>query len=89
MSCYLDTSIKESCFGCEACSQVCSKSAISMVEDPDGFRYPAIDPTLCINCGLCRKVCLYENMPPRNKDKKYVFGGYSLDKDIRFESTSC
>ncbi|MBR6047958.1 MAG: Coenzyme F420 hydrogenase/dehydrogenase, beta subunit C-terminal domain [Bacteroidaceae bacterium] len=88
MSCYLDTSIKESCFGCEACSQVCSKSAISMVEDPDGFRYPAIDPTLCINCGLCRKVCLYENMPPRNKDKKYVFGGYSLDKDIRFESTS-
>lgn len=88
MSCFLDTNIKESCFGCEACSQVCPKTAIFMVEDQDGFRYPVIDMVKCIDCGQCRKVCPYDSMPIRYKDDKYVFGGYSLDEDIRFESTS-
>ena len=88
MSCYLDDQIKETCLGCEACSQVCSKSAISMKEDQDGFRYPVIDMAKCVDCGLCRKVCPYDSMPIRYKDDKYVFGGYSLDEEIRFESTS-
>lgn len=88
MSCYLDIPQKESCFGCEACSQVCSKSAISMIEDQDGFCYPVIETSKCVDCGLCRKVCPYESMPLRYKDNKYVFGGYSLDEDIRFESSS-
>lgn len=88
MSIYLDTDLKESCFGCEACSQVCSKTAIAIAEDQDGFRYPVIDRSKCVDCGICRKVCPYDNMPIRYKDNKYVFGGYSLDVDIRFESTS-
>lgn len=88
MSCYLNTNIKESCFGCEACSQACSQVAISMDEDPNGFRYPVIDKTKCIDCGICRKVCPYESMPVRYRGGGYVFGGYSLDENIRFESTS-
>lgn len=88
MSCYLDTNTKESCFGCEACVQACSKTAIIMLEDWNGFRYPVIDMSMCIDCGICRKVCPYNNMPVRNKYDKYVFGGYSLDEAIRFESTS-
>lgn len=86
--CYLDTQEREICFGCEACSQICSKAAISMVEDKDGFRYPVIDISKCVDCGLCRNVCPYGCMPVRYKDDKYVFGGYSLNEDIRFESTS-
>lgn len=88
MSCYLDNNNKKECFGCEACVQICSKQAITMTEDHDGFRYPMIDAKKCVNCNLCRKVCPYENMPNRYSDNKYVFGGYSLNKDIRFESTS-
>lgn len=88
MSCYLDNNNKTQCLGCEACIQICNKNAITMVEDQDGFRYPLIDVEKCVGCDLCRRTCPYENMPARYGDDKYVFGGYSLDKDIRFESTS-
>ena len=88
MSIFLDDNIKSHCFGCEACVQVCGKAAITIEEDQDGFRYPLIDSSICVDCGMCRKVCPYDNMPQRYGEDKYVFGGYSLDKDIRFESTS-
>jgi coenzyme F420-reducing hydrogenase beta subunit len=88
MSIYLDDNNKSHCLGCEACVQVCGKAAITMKEDQDGFRYPLIDAAKCVDCGMCRKVCPYDNMPQRYGEDKYVFGGYSLDKDIRFESTS-
>jgi coenzyme F420-reducing hydrogenase beta subunit len=88
MSIYLDNNNKFKCFGCAACVQVCGKAAITMEEDQDGFRYPLIDAAKCVDCGMCRKVCPYDNMPQRYGKDKYVFGGYSLDKVIRFESTS-
>lgn len=88
MNIYLDDNNKSHCFGCEACAQVCGKAAITMEEDKDGFRYPLIDASKCVDCGMCRKVCPYDIMPQRYGENKYVFGGYSLDKDIRFESTS-
>lgn len=88
MSIYLDDNNKSHCLGCEACVQICGKAAITMEEDQDGFRYPLIDASKCVDCGMCRRVCPYDNMPQRYGEDKYVFGGYSLDKNIRFESTS-
>lgn len=79
---------KSKCTGCEACSQICPKSAIVMKEDKEGFRYPTINEKLCINCGLCKRTCPIENMPLRYTEGKYVFGGYVKDKRIREESTS-
>ena len=85
---YLDTRNKTECFGCEGCVQICAQSAIQMEEDEEGFRYPFIDSEKCINCGLCRKTCPYEHTPMKDSGSKYVYGGYSLDPKIRFESTS-
>ena len=48
---------KHACCGCEACVQICPKQCISFEEDAEGFRYPSIDRTICIDCGLCEKVC--------------------------------
>lgn len=45
------------CCGCTACYAICPKSAITMQEDSEGFKYPAIDKSKCIDCGLCCKVC--------------------------------
>ena len=42
---------KEECCGCGACLDICSKDAIRMVVDREGFRYPKIDKNLCIDCG--------------------------------------
>lgn len=53
--------VKRNCCGCEACMNICPKNAIKMVEDDYGFIYPKIDKTKCINCGLCKKVCSYQN----------------------------
>lgn len=85
---FLNNDNKTQCFGCEACAQMCGKKAISIVEDENGFRYPRIDKSLCVECGLCNKVCPYENMPKRYGDNKYAFGGYVEDEEIRFNSTS-
>ena len=85
---FLTSTQKSECFGCEACVQVCSKKAIVMQEDNEGFRYPHIDNDLCINCGLCKKVCPAEKMPEASKDDKYAFGGYHRSNKVRHFSTS-
>ncbi|MCQ2543091.1 MAG: 4Fe-4S dicluster domain-containing protein [Lachnospiraceae bacterium] len=48
---------KEGCCGCYACYNVCTQEAIRMEEDDEGFEYPMIDETKCINCKLCISVC--------------------------------
>lgn len=52
---------KKDCCGCGACFNICPKQAITMTEDEYGFVYPEINENLCINCGLCNKVCFYQN----------------------------
>lgn len=59
---------KFECCGCTACANSCPKEAIAMEFDEFGFLYPRIDMNLCVDCGLCEKVCqfhddyiLYEN----------------------------
>ena len=85
---YLTGGNQTECFGCESCIQICAKNALVMKEDSEGFRYPVLDAAKCVNCGLCRNVCPFEYMPPKNTGEKYVFGGYNTDPEIRFESTS-
>ncbi|MGN0319265.1 MAG: NADH-quinone oxidoreductase subunit I [Lachnospira sp.] len=48
---------KEECCGCTACFAICPMSAISMVEDEEGFEYPQIDEIKCVQCNQCIKVC--------------------------------
>ena len=48
---------KQNCCGCSACAQRCPKQCITMQEDNEGFLYPKVDESACIDCGLCEKVC--------------------------------
>lgn len=50
---------KSQCSGCTACVSVCKHNAISMEPDNLGFLFPKIDTQLCVNCGLCDKVCAF------------------------------
>lgn len=56
---------KQDCCGCSACVQRCPKHCISMKEDEEGFLYPVVDESLCINCGLCEKTCPIINRPEK------------------------
>ena len=71
MAGYLIDKDKGKCYGCEACVQICPKSALKMEEDDEGVRYPILNKDLCVKCSLCHQVCLYENMPVRYGKDKY------------------
>lgn len=45
------------CCGCTACEQICPKNCITFTENHEGFTYPVVDESLCINCGACVKHC--------------------------------
>lgn len=48
---------QDTCTGCGACYNICSRKAINMSQDAEGFLYPIINVTLCVECGLCEKIC--------------------------------
>ena len=83
---------KEDCCGCGACYDACSKNAIDWEKDLEGFSYPKVDESKCVDCGLCNKVCPIENSESVNHHndgfKPIVLGAYHKDEDIRFTSTS-
>lgn len=47
------------CCGCTACASICARDAITMKPDALGFLYPEVDTCKCIDCGLCNKVCAF------------------------------
>lgn len=81
---------KVDCCGCNACGDICGKHAISFVTDNEGFWYPQVNKELCVDCGLCDKVCPIQNKA--NHVKRYaesaVFAAYTKDDAIRLDSTS-
>ena len=79
---------KKKCTGCEACANVCPTKSIRMVRDEEGFRYPVINDDLCIDCGMCNKVCPMINKTEKHKELQLVFGGHIKDDRIRDESSS-
>jgi len=45
------------CCGCNACGDVCAHGAITFKTDIEGFWYPVVDETKCVDCRLCERVC--------------------------------
>ena len=81
---------KVDCCGCNACGDICAKHAISFETDNEGFWYPKVDQTLCVDCGLCDKVCPIQNKAchVERYTEPMVFAAYSKDEAIRLDSTS-
>lgn len=49
------------CCGCTACASICTHDAITMKPDALGFLYPEVDKEKCVDCGLCEKVCAFND----------------------------
>lgn len=78
---------KQDCCGCSACVQRCPKQCISLHEDSEGFLYPEVDATRCIECGLCEKVCPIIHQA----DVRMPLGVYAAknpDEIVRMQSSS-
>lgn len=55
--------------------------------DDEGFYYPTINTSLCIDCGICEKVCPnIQNTPVPTKMTSYAL--INNNKDVRFSSSS-
>lgn len=58
-----------------------------MYEDEEGFLYPQVDTALCIDCGICEKVCPVINQNVE-KEPIAVFAMQHTDKEVRLKSSS-
>lgn len=52
---------KADCCGCTACASICPQDAITMQPDSMGFLYPVVAKEKCVDCGLCEKVCAFND----------------------------
>lgn len=83
----IDIKEKNGCCGCNACVQRCPKSCITMREDNEGFLYPEVDREVCIDCGLCEKVCPVIHQGEKRKPLA-VYAVKHKDDKIRLSSSS-
>lgn len=83
----IDIKDKKLCCGCNACVQRCPKQCISVQKDEEGFLYPIVDLSICIDCGLCEKVCLVLNQGSERNPIE-VFAAVNKDDSIRMQSSS-
>lgn len=75
----------DKCVGCWACLSSCTHQAIRVEEDVLGFRYPSIDPSKCVDCGLCRNSCP-ANIP---QEKRFPKECYAVQVENRDELGTC
>ncbi len=78
---------KKDCCGCDACVQCCSKNCIAMSIDEEGFKYPTVNMSQCINCSLCEKVCPMLAKTAK-KQPLSCYASYCRDEEIRRDSSS-
>ena len=76
---------KADCCGCSSCYNRCPADAVSMKPDAEGFLYPYIDESICIDCGLCLKGCPAHSKPVLNHEQ-IAYAAYA--KDTKEHKTS-
>ena len=85
---YFESHIKADCCGCTACSNACPKGAITMTADECGFVYPVIDEASCVNCGLCRRICIFKEKIKDSDNHGKYYAIRSKDDDLVLKSSS-
>lgn len=77
----------DKCCGCTACMSVCPKQCISMEVDGEGFLYPLVDQSLCIDCEACVRTCPFYH-PSESHKPEEVYAAINTNEGIRMESSS-
>ena len=83
----IEISEKKNCTGCHACASVCPQDCIIMKIDPEGFLYPSVDQTECIECGRCEAVCPIFNWT-EVKNEPIAYACINKNEAVRLESSS-
>ncbi|GKT08604.1 Coenzyme F420 hydrogenase/dehydrogenase, beta subunit C-terminal domain [Desulforhabdus sp. TSK] len=80
----------DDCYGCGVCVIACPKDIIGMKRSTEGFYVPTItEPTRCIDCSLCEKVCSYlDDIKRLEPENIKGYAAYSKDARVRRKCTS-
>lgn len=78
---------KSKCCGCTACQSACPKQCISMKVDTEGFLYPSVDLSVCVDCHLCERVCPINNQSDATKPL-HTLAAVNFDETVRLSSSS-
>lgn len=76
------------CCGCTACASICTHDAITMKPDALGFLYPEVNNSKCIDCGLCEKVCAFNDHYDTSLNLEKPLAYAARHKDINEVETS-
>ena len=79
--------VHNECTGCAACVNICRRDAIVMRRDDEGFAYPAVDASKCVNCGMCTKVCPALQLGQERRPSA-VYAAKAKSDNVRLESSS-
>ncbi len=74
---------KAKCCGCHACASVCPKGCIVMSDDGEGFLYPVVNTEICIDCGLCERVCPILSSDSGERACVSAYAAYNNDEKVR------
>lgn len=78
--------IPRTCTGCAACANICPKQCIKMEKNSEGFIYPIIDESSCIDCGRCDLVC--PELHQVEKKPTAFYRAWHKDRDVLLNSSS-
>jgi len=84
----IDIKKKSECCGCYACVNICPKKCIDMNVDDEGFWYPKVDKSLCINCNLCEGVCPTFGSIDTDEFKILAYACKNNNDKVRLSSSS-
>lgn len=79
---------KADCSGCNACAEACPKHCIEMISDKKGFLYPKLDTAVCIDCGVCEKVCPFEEENRKLHAPLAAYAAWNKDREQYLASSS-
>lgn len=83
----IDINCKSNCTGCSACANICPRGCIKMLADNEGFLYPFVQKEMCMDCGLCEKVCPMQHKPQQHEILA-VYAAKNKADEVRFNSSS-
>ena len=72
----------EKCTGCVACVNACKRGCISMNEDELGALHPVVNENICVQCGLCSKVCP-NNLELTFRNPRICYASWIKDSEKR------
>ena len=81
--------VGKECIYCGNCKLVCPKNAIVFKIDDEGFEYPFVDNSRCVNCKMCLSKCPIVSFSKSQiiSNKKYFYGN-SKETNVLMNSSS-